>query len=348
MATSNKTDLRRLTAILPLALVAIFLWSTTPAAAQQEPQKTNPPEVKPAEVKPAEVKPAEVKPAEVNPPEAKLKPKPLDPEEELRRDRESRIIAIMTDMIYDTCLARSMLEIDELRRVGGIDETSAKRLELAGKGAASHYAEKQAATDSEIFVRKIPPLVRVVNANGKLVELPIAKKEQDDEDEFNIDELDIATVYPRLELSLSDHSVNWNYKEKNSSSGWGRSGGLSQMKRNAIWVNALKKNTTPEHHKRIEQARQTRFRRSASDLCVALIAARVSLDEKQRDEVAKIIEEMVANETTLTENDFNTRGYGVIRKVFQGKKVDGFKEILTKPQWVVWQEQLALIESGNF
>jgi hypothetical protein len=275
-------------------------------------------------------------------------PKPVDPEEELRRERESILIATMTDLLYSVSLSRIMMEIDEYERVAGIDESAIKRLQLAAKGSATQFAEKQAVKDANFVVMKVPPLTRLFNAGGKIIELPVKQNEGDSDDETpNIAELDPATVFPKITVRLSETSVNWQYREMNGSSGWGRGGGFVEVTTHPIWVNALKENTTNAHQQKIEDARKKRYGRSASDLSVAILAAKLRLDDEQRERLGVIISKIVEGEK-IDGNDFRSRGFGAVRKVLGNGKLDGLQEVLTEAQWTVWKELLTQIESGNF
>ena len=284
-------------------------------------------------------KPAEPKPTE---------PKPVDPAEELRRERESRVISIMTDLIYQACLAHVMLEIDEHQRVAGIDESSVKRLQLAAKGAASQYAEKQVAQDSSIIVTKVPPLATMLSAGGEIYPLPVAEKEgEDPKNKPKLDELDPATVYPRIALVISEDSITWRYRERNGSSGWGRNGGLGRATENPIWTKAVDKNTTEAQRKKLKATRQQRLNKSATSLCVAMLEAKLHLDSQQRDQVNEIIKQVVDAES-IVPKDFTNRGYGVVNKVLKANELKGLVEILSEAQGMVWKHQLIQIESGNF
>lgn len=274
----------------------------------------------------------------------------VDPATQLKQQRDSIISKAMTDALYNQCLTRTMLEIDEFRREVDLPAASIKRLQLAAKGAASQYAEKQTAGDVASMLGKVPPLVRWLDVGGVLVTLPVPKKDEGRLPKLEEEEeppSEIQNVYPKIEVILNETSVTWYFRQQKSSSGYGRGGGYSNVTRHPIWVKALDSNVTKEQRTKVEEVRRRRLSQSAADLCTGLVSAKVRLSDPQRDQVQALIRKCVEKQA-ITRRDFDNRGYSVVKKVLNQKEMEGLREILTDDQWNLWKLCVQKIRTGNF
>lgn len=290
------------------------------------------------------------KPEEPGPqqPAPLAKPAKLDPEEERKRERESRITAAMTDMLYQSALTRLLVEIDEYKRIGGLDEADAKRLELAAKGAASQFAEKQVVQDTQRIIGKIPPLAKRFSTGVRIVELPVQPSDDDKEDETaDPEDVDPLNVYPRIELILGESSLTWYYREPQSSSGWGNGGGFMQVVQSGVWTKAVDKCITGEQQQKVAAHRASQLRAAAVDLCLAMLSANLRLDAEQSEQMRATLG-AAAKELEFEPNDFRNRGWGVTRKLLQQNELPGFEELLSEPQRSLWKQTQVAIQSGNF
>jgi hypothetical protein len=270
---------------------------------------------------------------------------------EIVRERESIISQAITDMLYRASLARLDLEIEEYRREAKLTDTQLKRLTLAAKGAATQFAEKQAIRDLTSIARHVLPEMTMMDAGQRLVRLPVAggvpepvKPRGREEEEPQID---LATVFPKISVTLSDRSTNWNVRKDRGSSGIGRSGGFDKVIAHPIWRKAIDKNSTAEQREIVLQRRQELLVESAADFYTAIITARINLDDSQQKLVRQLIRQHFAAEK-LNVYQFANRGAGLQKVLMTDQNNKQLKTILSEAQWAAWEQQKVSYRNGSF
>lgn len=286
--------------------------------------------------------------------DADSEPDRVEQEEQAAAEFRERVENRVVEEFRIAAQNRLMLEIEELRRVCGLDAGSVRKLEIAAKGAAErwvrdeeqqlrgHIRFEQYGPDAEIRVggKKVPrpgePDPQAAETQPDGGEPPVLKAINRVFGAGGGAEAGEKENVVEISVSVQRYGLQFRVRYRNGSSSHGFGNGLEDLKREAIWSQTYSKVITPEKQKKYEAAveeRRQRLRDAAIVYTIGQLDLDLRLDESQRRRLREVFEAHV----TVGSVDPGSVRYQVERQI---KEIDPdvLKPILSEPQLYAWRE----------